>query len=217
MPLSGRRGRTTSLRTGRSHETAGNEFDATSGARLFKGSWGTRKPVVGCHPGVAYPLSLVGGCVEVPPAAPEEQRRPPRTLVVGRLSRLVLEKDPVSFVLAAPMVAAALTADGTYDAVRFVLGGDDDAGVLAYLKDLAVSAGADVEFYGHVSRSNLWTFLRSLDIFRVGIRPPFLAYPLEFVKIFAPLVASNSFPAMSWDRPVRRLLVVSRRPERRSS
>ena len=46
-----------------------------------------------------------------------------------------------------------------------------------------------------------------------GIPPLVLGYPLEFFEILAPLVESNSFPAVSWDRPVRRLLVVPRRPE----
>jgi hypothetical protein len=35
-----------------------------------------------------------------------------------------------------------------------------------------------------------------------GIRPPVSGYPEEFFRILAPLVASNSFPAVSRDRPV---------------
>ena len=86
----------------------------------------------------------MGGCVEVPPAP--VAKAPSRTLVVGRLSRLILEKDPVSFVLAAPLVAAALTADGTYDSVKFVLGGAADDATMAQLRDLAADVGADVDF-----------------------------------------------------------------------
>ena len=56
---------------------------------------------------------------------PERRLTPPggsSTLVVGRLSRLIKEKGPYSFVLAAPLVRAALQT--AYSTVRFVLGGD---------------------------------------------------------------------------------------------
>ena len=49
-----------------------------------------------------------------------------------------------------------------------------------------------------------------------GIRPLVLGYPLEFFKILVPLSNRTRFRRISWDRPVWRLPIVPRRPERES-
>lgn len=144
--------------------------------------------------GVRYPLHFVGGAVEAPSVIAKREDRSARTLVVGRLSRLILEKDPISFVLAAGVVRDALTLgeDAPYDEVRFVLGGD---GPLAEtLVSMAREHGLEdvVEFVGTVERGDLWEFLGTLDMFLYTSTCDSLGYVvLEAMAAGLPVVATR--------------------------
>jgi len=138
--------------------------------------------------GVAYPLHLLGGGVEVP-ATYARTPGASRTLVVGRISRLIVEKDPISFVLAAPLIRDALVGS-TYDAVRFLIAGDGP--LRGELEALDADQGGLVEFLGAVPRSGLWAFLDSIDVFLYSSVCDSLGYVmLEAMAAARPVVATR--------------------------
>ena len=110
--------------------------------------------------GTLYDTHVVGAGVELFP--PLEEEKPPknRTLTIGRMSRLIVEKDPYSFVLAAPKIAAVLGGNN----VRFRIAGDGPE--RETLERLALETGVHIDFVGNlVDRSEVENFLKSLDLF----------------------------------------------------
>jgi glycosyltransferase involved in cell wall biosynthesis len=154
--------------------------------------------------GVAYPLHFVGSGIDVAALAPPSGERQfpltPRRLVIGRVSRLIPEKDAYSFVLAVRPTVDALTKPSldasrpAYDSVKFLLAGDGPARRDLELLAAKYDAGPEVlEFVGAINgNKELRDFLGRVDIFLYSTTCDTLGYVvLEAMAAMLPVIATK--------------------------